>query len=119
MTITVSIPDPCLSPNARVHWAAKNGAKKSARDEAAMMARKEIGRGNAPRWKRADVRIVWYRATLRQIDADNALARCKATMDGIADAGVIGDDRGFIYHPIQFEHDAETPRLQITITEAL
>lgn len=117
MIVVVSIPDPILSPNARPHWAAKNGAKQHARAEAMLMARKAIGRGKAPKWKRADVRIVWYAATRHKMDGDNALARCKATFDGLADAGVVDDDRGFVYYPIRFECDPETPRLQITITE--
>lgn len=117
MIVVVSIPHPCLSPNARPHWAQKAKAKATARAEAALMARQAIGRRKAPRWELADVRVTWYAATRRVQDGDNALARLKATMDGMADAGVVGNDRGFIYHPIRFECDPKTPRVQIEVTE--
>lgn len=92
--------DSALSPNARTHWAKKAAAVKSARTIAYLRTR-EAGFGKhtfAGYDGRIDVWIDFYAKTRRYPDGDNALAACKAYLDGIADALGVNDSR-FVHHP--------------------
>ena len=112
-TLTVSIPDKTLSPNARSHWGAKATAKKNARGEAYI-----IGLASDlcnQMWEIASTHVVYYHTMNRRRDADNYLARLKSTFDGLADAGIIRNDSGFVHYPIVFKIDKENPRVEITI----
>jgi crossover junction endodeoxyribonuclease RusA len=114
MKIVLPIPHKCLSPNARSHWAVTMKHKKAARAEAYYQAR--IGLKTAPpRWTKATVKITWYSKTARHPDADNALASCKAYWDGLQDAGVVANDRGIRYEPIDFQVDRVAPGLVVEI----
>lgn len=115
ITITLPIPDACLSPNARCHWAVKHREAKKVRANAKLRTLAALGRNAAPMWNRAEVRINWYGRTATSRDGDNGLARCKSVMDGIADAGIVTNDRNFIYFPIKFGVDRKNPRLEIDI----
>lgn len=90
-------PSKDLSPNARLHWAAKSKATKAARVGAYYAAR-AAGVGTLE----ADaVRIttIFSPPDRRAYDEDNLKARCKAIYDGIADAiGV--DDKHFRHAPV-------------------
>lgn len=117
--INLPLPDRILSPNARPHWAPKAKAVREARGAAyylAMAAMRKAGI-KPPKWEAAEVRTVFYWPTRHRRDRDNALASMKATMDGIADAGVVENDAGFIQHPPEMRHDPADPRVEITITE--
>lgn len=113
--ITVSIPPKTLSPNARVHWGAKAAAKKKAKEEAYLVAIASPIAGKM--WGMASTHVVYYHKTNRRRDADNFLSLLKATFDGIAQAGVVKDDSGFVHFPIRFEIDKENPRVEIKIEE--
>jgi len=93
--VIVDLPWPpaILSPNAREHWAKVARAKKAYRRDCSMLA---IAAGARVRkWEsRLHLRITFMPPTRRRYDLDNALARIKAGLDGIADAiGV--DDSGW------------------------
>ena len=81
-----------LNPNSRVHWRPYRRASGALRT-AAKYAALEHG-GTDPIVGRVDVsiRVCWPKRR-RVLDADNALASCKAALDGLTDAGVWQDDR--------------------------
>lgn len=102
LAITLPLPPPALSPNARVHWAAKAKAARAYRAAAWITALAELGRRPAPRWPRATARITFAHRARRRRDADNALASLKAAIDGLRDADIIEDDAGLAFAPIVF-----------------
>ncbi|WP_205690329.1 endonuclease [Comamonas serinivorans] len=79
-----------LSPNARSHWAVLARAKKAYRAACATQARAQgVRRQEAAR---LHLSLVFYPPSRRAFDLDNALARMKSGLDGLAD--VLGvDDR--------------------------
>ena len=92
MALTVMLPWPPkeLSPNARQHWAVLAKAKKAYRAACAWTA-KEQGAGCIEADK-LHLSLVFYPPSRRAYDLDNALARMKSGLDGLAD--VLGvDDR--------------------------
>ena len=100
LVVTVSGPDPALSPNARVHWAKLRKVKAAAREEACIEA--SYQRDGFVFWKEKidiiTIKRTFYRPTKRVADIDNLEASTKAMIDGIADAlGV--NDRIFRYEP--------------------
>lgn len=86
-------PHPNLSPNARLHWAAKSKATKAARQYACAMAKQ------APRPAtiagQVHLTITYCPPDSRRRDRDNAEAAGKAARDGLADAWGI-DDQYFV-----------------------
>lgn len=117
LTITIGLPPRTLSPNARCHWSAKSIAVKAYRRQA-WAAALAATRGQAPeRWAKASVQIAAYYPTKRHPDPDNLIASLKAALDGIADAGVVANDRGlWPLRPVILT-DSETPRITLTISE--
>lgn len=118
--VVLPLPPKELHPNARVHWAKKQRLTREARQRACIAAKDAIGnhrvfQGRATWWQRANVKIIFYHPSNRRRDADSALASCKALLDGIADAGVIANDSGFSFLPVQVELDRENPRVEIWI----
>lgn len=81
-----------LSPNARVHWAAKSRAAKAYRSACFWIAKRDGKRIEHD--GRLHVTLEFVPPDRRHRDRDNMLASCKAMLDGVADAlGV--DDRRF------------------------
>ena len=79
-----------LSPNARMHWGALAKAKKAFRARCARAAREQGAR--AIQADNLHLSLTFYAPTRRAYDLDNALARMKSGLDGLAD--VLGvDDR--------------------------
>lgn len=93
-TITLPLPPKELSPNARVHWAAKARAVKGYREYAWAEAKRLIGRDAAPKWKNATAQATFHFLTFARRDKDNFQAMLKPAFDGIRDAGIIDDDCG-------------------------
>lgn len=118
--VTLPLPPRALSPNGRAHWATvrkhKAAQKKSAWTQAFLAIRAYYG-SLAPRWDRARVRTTYYVRDKRGMkrDADNALASLKAAFDGIAEAGVVENDRVFEYAPVEFAIDRDDPRVDIIV----
>lgn len=90
MALTLMLPWPpaALSPNARQHWAQLAKAKKAYRAACAWTA-KEQGAGRIEADK-LHLSLVFYPPSRRAYDLDNALARMKSGLDGLAD--VLGVD---------------------------
>ncbi len=87
-TITLPLPSSKLSPNARLHWAVKSREVRKHRTLANATAWKELGVKSGLRF--ASYVLCFYWPDKRKRDADGAGSRCKAYLDGIADA--IGQD---------------------------
>ena len=88
MKIMLPWPPTGLSPNARNHWAKLAKLKKQYREACAWQA---IEQGVRPMQASAlHLTLTFHAPSRRQYDLDNALARMKAGLDGLAD--VLGVD---------------------------
>ena len=118
-TITIRLPMPAkeLSPNSRAHWAPKAREKSIRRESAAMLIRTQLPRRFTP-WEAATVKLVVTPPCGRKRDKDNLLASEKATFDGAEDAGLIENDAGFTYLPIDIlPADKKNAGVEITFTK--
>jgi hypothetical protein len=100
MTLSLPMPDACLSPNSRAHWTARNGARAAARTSGWAAATAALARRTT--WPHVPLTVYVTIRGPRQSDADNALGRLKAVFDGIADA-LCTNDRNFEYAPVRYE----------------
>lgn len=66
-------------------------------------------------WEDVEVRIKYFFTCRRRRDKDNLLAWLKATMDGLADGGIVKDDSRFTYMPVEEEIDKLDPRVEILL----
>lgn len=94
-------PNKKLSPNARTHWAALAGAKSEYKRNAQLITANailaaQLAWKNRPDWSRAKIQLVFCPPKNFAYDLDNALARLKSGIDGIANALAV-DDVGFSY----------------------
>lgn len=93
--LTISLPHPPeqVRPNGRAHWAAKAAAVKRARRLAMLETLGRMSEHTA--WclthKPTSYTVRWYYWHGVEPDADNALAACKAYLDGCCDALQIND----------------------------
>ena len=119
VTIILPLPRRELSPNARCHWAKKSKITKSHRIEAWSVCNKFAIQQlkQNPKWRRAKMQVKAYFKTRRHPDPGNFMASLKAYEDGIADAGVVENDRGLWPERPEFFTDAKNPRVELTITE--
>ena len=84
MIVRLPWPPTGLSPNARNHWAKTAKLKKAYREACAWSAMQQ---GAKPiHADKLHLTLTFYPPTRRAYDLDNALARCKAGLDGLADA---------------------------------
>ena len=89
--VTLPWPPKELSPNARLHWAKLAKAKKAYRAECALQARIQgVGPAKA---QKLHLALVFYPPTRRAFDLDNALARMKSGLDGLATVLGIDDSQ--------------------------
>ena len=116
--IVLPLPDKCLSPNARVHWAKKAKVVKAYRERAKWFCSLEVYRLKKP-WQKAKYTARFYFPDNRRRDADNAIASIKSALDGVADAGLVVNDSGLWPERPEFHIDKENPRLEITFTKEL
>ena len=89
--IILQWPSSDLSPNSRCHWAKKAKAAKAAR-QAAGWATKAAGvriKGSGA----IDLHILFYPPNKRRFDLDGLLSRLKSSLDGVADALNVDDNR--------------------------
>lgn len=121
IVIRVGIPDRCLSPNARVHWARRAKAKKAARYSAQWSAAEAMGRlwprQNAPKWEAATIEPRVYWPNRHKVDGDNMLASLKSAIDGLTDAGLLADDKGVRFLPCVMGYDKADPRVELVVTK--
>jgi len=99
MTLTIHLPRPDskLNPNARVHWRLFHSLKKSAKNTAGNLARAVWHGVTPPRWAKCAMRVLWIMPSkAHHPDPDNALACLKAYQDGLAEWGMVVNDRDII-----------------------
>ncbi len=116
ITITIPLPERALSPNTRVHWSRKAKAVKRYR-RLAWAAAFDATPCTPERWAKASVAIAAYYPTRRHPDPDNLIASLKAAFDGIADAGIVANDRGLWPLRPEIVIDRTRPRIELTINE--
>lgn len=122
LTFQLPLPDRALSPNSRNHWAVKSKAVKAARKTAAEEARRVLSdaRMDAPRWKVATMSVVLFLGPRnKQPDPDNIIASLKAYIDGLADAGIVANDKNLWPELPAIRRVERLPRVEITITKSL
>ena len=91
MNITLPWPPSGLSPNARLHWAKLARLKKQYRAVCAGQAR--IQGARAIKADALHITVEFVPPTRRAFDLDNALARMKSGLDGLADVLKVDDSR--------------------------
>ncbi len=107
------------APNARVHWAKKSKITKAHRRASWGAAWTVMGDDKRPHWKKAKMQVKAYFKTRRFPDPGNFMASLKAYEDGIADAGVVENDRRLWPERPEFFTDKANPRIEITISQEL
>lgn len=119
MKITIVLPHPpaALRPNARTHYQAKARATNLSRRLAKVYAIAALALRTPPLWKRAKVTITWRCCKQIHPDPDNIVASCKAYFDGLADAGIIENDRGLWPERPMIETGASWPEMVLTVEE--
>lgn len=91
MLIILPWPPRELSPNSRTHWARLAKTKKAYREACAWTAKLQ---GASPiKADRLHLTIEFVPPSRRAFDLDNALARIKAGLDGLADVLGVDDSR--------------------------
>jgi crossover junction endodeoxyribonuclease RusA len=87
-------PPRILSPNGRGHWSPKAKATRQARTDASIVTMSALWSHTKPDVT-GDIPMTWTFHPPRKgrFDRDNAIARCKALQDGIADALGVDDSR--------------------------
>ena len=86
-------PSARLSPNARLHWAQKAKAVKSARNESHVAVLHQTYLADRAKLigKRLRLSLEFMPRTAARRDLDNLIASCKGPLDGIADALGVDD----------------------------
>ena len=111
------IPHKLLSPNVKSHWAAKAKVIKAARAAAKREAGRALDGRTPPLWGKASVTAVLFTTSAgRPRDPDNFIASLKPYFDGIADAGLVGNDRNLWPDRPRFEKCLTMPRVELTVT---
>lgn len=115
ITITMPIPPSCLNPNTKSHWGSKIAARSQQRSDASTYAGATF-RGPGPKWDRAKLTVRWFAKDDHRIpDIDNCIASIKGMIDGIADAGVLANDRGIEGIDVWRVVDKTRPRVELTV----
>jgi len=116
ITIVLPLPVGKLSPNARVHWAEKAKLTRASRMVAFYAATEALNLRRPPGWLKARLEVKAFFKTMSFPDPGNFMASLKSSEDGIADAGIILDDKSLWPERPVFAKDKENPRLELTIT---
>lgn len=122
LTFQLPLPDRVLSPNSRNHWAVKSKAVKAARMTARIEARRVLSdaRMEPPRWKVATMSVVLFLGPRnKQPDPDNIIASLKAYIDGLADAGIVANDKNLWPERPEIRRVERLARVEIKITKSL
>lgn len=120
MKITITVPIPQRDPNKRKsHWRPQReialidrGVGKIACIDAINRAGLQPGQLN---WERARIDIIWFHPTKRFRDEQNMIDALKHVVDGFQDAGLIRDDNGISFSPVEKATDKSEPRVELTV----
>lgn len=96
LSVTLRVPGRVLSPNSRSHWSAKQRVVREARGRARLLMLKSKRDAEAmcllpEGWRPERYDVTWFFWGGTGPDADNALASCKAYLDGCCDALGVND----------------------------
>lgn len=119
MKLTFQLPHPSksLRPNVRVAPYIFRDARRIAKAAASAEAKRVLSEKemSAPGWAKVNYRVVWFHIAAQRPDPDNAIASLKAYIDGIADVGVMLNDRDAYPSGVEFRKTQSMPRVEITI----
>lgn len=110
--IVLPWPDKRLSPNARLHWAARSAVRKKAREDGCYAVYASLGSGLRETRARfagdgpIALTVTFYPPDRRHRDDDNMVGSFKSWRDGIADALGVNDRR---FRPVYVFADPEKP----------
>ncbi len=113
-TVTLGLPPRALHPNSRPHHMAKANAKKKYRvacRDATMIATNV----DPPLLRKASILFTFRFWRRHQHDRDNLLAWIKSGIDGMADGGLVANDRDLTFLPIEVQYVPKTSILANTI----
>lgn len=111
-----SLPPKELHPNARPHWAAKAKAAKLYRSTVLVDVISALS--DIPsRMGKATLSLHYFVPTAHDHDDDNLAAWFKAGRDGLADAGLVANDKDIRLKEVKFEKDAARPRLVVRLEQ--
>src|SRR5690242_15246085 len=118
LTVTLPLPDPLLTLNVRMHWAAKAREVARQRYDARIGTYAQLPE-YLPAWVTVGGRIrldveVRPRPRMKRLDDDNCWAALKSYRDGIADALLV-DDRVFVIGTLTWARE-RTGELVVTLT---
>lgn len=98
VVVRLGLPPRELHPNARKHWRAKIKPKQQARVQAWLNASIAVQKRIDVPFAKAVWRADWTFSDKRsRHDDDNLTAWLKAYLDGIADAGIVANDRDLTF----------------------
>lgn len=125
--IVPGTPDAKLSPNgAHGHWSVKHRARQEMQRTAFYAAREAITIWESTHGEfvalsgsvRVKTVIAWGKGR-KSMDGDNALASCKAIFDGLAQAGVVENDKQCVFEPVvQIRDKAKVGYVEVTVVAA-
>ena len=119
MLIDLPLPHKLLHPNGstRSHMARARHIKKARGDAklAGIAARYDANQKQP--WKRATLAATFYVKHHQSMDEDGLIAWLKPYRDGLADAGIVENDRGFTNAKPVLVKGAKHPRVEIVMTE--
>jgi len=118
--IKITVPIPQRDPNKRKsHWsqqqkiaAADRGVGKIACIDAINRSGLKPGQLN---WERARIDVRWIHPTKRFRDTQNIIDALKHVVDGFQDAGLIRDDSGISFGPVEKATDKNDPRVELVV----
>lgn len=116
--LIIDIPHPhkVLTPNGRTRVAAyRRRIAREYREHACKVAMAEQGAARPMNMKAARVQIISKHHRKYTGDGDNTLAGLKAALDGLADSGLVTNDRNFTYPPVKFEKVPKTEAVGIRL----
>jgi len=124
--VTISLPDPVLSPNKRAHWAVKAAASKGLRNRTFNVLCDRHPSLFDQQWETATIQYKFYFAVNRHRDDDNFNAMMKSARDAFgppsfgkngqqngAGSGIMANDCGFTQLQTVMGIDKENPRVEI------
>jgi hypothetical protein len=117
ITITLPLPRNGLTPNRAAQGGHRMMLAKGARADGFKCAYAALNRRNPPRWAKASATITRYGPTKQHPDRDNLIASLKHYIDGVADAGIVANDKGLSFAEPVFAVDKADPRIEITVAE--
>lgn len=117
IVVILPLPDRRLHPNGRCDKFVKAALTASARQEAKITAQEAL-RCQRPMWSAAHGFRRVYLTRRNVADADNIPTWTKAYLDGIADAGVVTNDRVIVWATDEIAADRTMPRVEIELRKA-